>query len=298
VDAVTPVVLLLGAGLGAGVLLLILALRPADAAEPAPYRLRLPLAGRRAAGAVACALAVLALTRWVAVAAGVALLVTSWPALFGGGRDEARAVARIEALATWTESLRDMVATGIALPDALPASIASASPLIGSELLALAERVRDKEPLDEALLQLADALDDATADHIVAALVLNVRAQGRQLKAVLTALSRSARAELQVRRQVEAERRAGRTSVRIMMAATVVMTLGLYLLNRDYVQPYGSLAGQVVLSVVVALYGTAFAWMRRLAAFTKADRFLRPPTVTARAAGGPARQRIAGGAIR
>lgn len=287
-----PVVLLLGSAFAAGVVLLIVALQPVERTGSTSDRPGLPLGGRRAAATVAAALAVLVLTRWLAVAAGAALLVARWPALFGGGRDEARAVARIEALAAWTESLRDMVATGIALPDALPASTGSASPLIRPELLSLADRVRDKEPLDAALLRLADALDDPTADHIIAALVLNTRAQGRQLKAVLTALSRSARAELAVRRQVEAERRAGRTSVRIMMAATVVMTLGLYLFNRDYVQPYGSPTGQVVLGVVVALYGAAFAWMRRLAAFTKADRFLRPPAVMAphggRAAGQPA----------
>jgi Flp pilus assembly protein TadB len=291
-----PVVLLLGAGLATGVVLLVVALRPARLTDPTPGRRRPPLAGRRASAAVAAALAVLALTRWVAVAAGVGLLVLCWPALFGGGRDEARAVARIEALAAWTESLRDMVATGIALPDALPASVGSAAPLIRPELLALADRVRDSEPLDAALLRLADALDDPTADHIIAALVLNARAQGRQLKAVLTALARSARAELAVRRQVEAERRAGRVSVRIMMAATVVMTLGLALLNRDYVQPYGSLAGQVVLGVVVALYGAAFAWMRRLAAFTKADRFLRPPAAAEPAARSQTGQPVAGGA--
>jgi len=280
VELMTPVVLLLGAGLGAGIVLLALALRPAEVSTPT----RMPAAqllagGRRVAPAAVAALAVLAVTRWLAVAVGMALLVLLWPALFGGGKAEARAVARIEALAAWTESLRDMVATGIALPDALPASTRSASPLIAAELSALAERVRDKEPLDAALLRLADALDDPTADHIVAALVLNARAQGRQLKAVLTALARSARAELEVRRQVEAERRAGRTAVKIMMGATVVMTFGLFAFNRSYVAPYGTMAGQVMLAVVVALYGTAFAWMRRLAAFKKADRFLQPPAM-------------------
>jgi hypothetical protein len=200
-----------------------------------------------------------------------------WRRLFGGGKEESLAVARIEALATWTESLRDMTATGIALPDALPTSIGAASRLIQPELLLLVDRVQDKEPLDLALLRFADALDDPTADHIVAALVLNVRAQGRQLRAVLTALAQSARAELEVRHRVEAERRSGRVAVRIMMGATVAMTFGLFLLNRPYVEPYKTLAGQMVLAVVVAFYAAAFAWLRRLSQFKKADRFLRGP---------------------
>ncbi|MEO6712487.1 MAG: type II secretion system F family protein [Mycobacteriales bacterium] len=278
-NALVPVMLVVGAACGTGVFLLALAIRgrPADEAQGLKWP---ALSGRahRLAAAVIIAGVVIAVTRWVAVALALGLLTAVWSRLFGGGKQEAIAVLRIEALATWTESLRDMTATGIALPDALPASVVAVPPVIRPELLALLDRVRDKEPLDVAVLRFADALDDATADHIVAALVLNARAQGRQLRAVLTALAQSARAELEVRRRVEAERRSSRQAVRIMMGATIAMTLGLFFLNRSYVAPYSTLPGQLVLFLVVFFFGAAFAWLRRLSVFRKADRFLGAPT--------------------
>ena len=180
----------------------------------------------------------------------------------------------LEALATWTESLRDMVATGIALPEALPTSTVAASPILQPHLHALVERLRTREPIADALLHFADDLDDPAADLTVAALVLNARAQGRQLTAVLSALARSARAELEVRRRIEAERRATRRGVQIVVVITVVMALGLVLFNPVYVEPYATLTGQVVLAVVVALFGAGFLWLRQLAEFRPVQRFL------------------------
>ena len=279
-DPITPLVLLMGALCGGSVLLLVVALRGTEVKEAAPEnRQAMSAVTRRLLLGLFLAAVVLVLTRWVAVSIGLALLTFMWPKLFGGGKEEEFAVARIEALVTWTESLRDMTATGIALPDALPASITAAPALIHDELLALVDRLHDKESLDIALLRFADELNDPTADHIVAALILNVRAQGKQLKAVLTALAESARSELDVRRTVAAERRSSRFAVRIMMGATIVMTFGLFLLNRKYVEPYKSLTGQFILCIVVVLYGAAFVWLRRLSAFKKAERFLRAPAV-------------------
>ncbi len=41
--------------------------------------------------------------------------------------------------------------------------------------------------------------------------------------------------------------------------------------NHGYVQGYDSALGQVVLVVVVGLYGAGFVWMRKLATFRRAD---------------------------
>ena len=282
---------LAGAGLGAGVTLTVAALRPG--AQPAEGRAigssvghragarlrRWRRAGgdRRAGSGLAVGLAVLAATRWLAVAAALGVLAGCWSRLFGGGRTERAAMARLEALAAWTESLRDLTAAGIALPEALPASAAGAAPAIRSELAALAERLAGREPLPAALLELAGDLDDPAADLIVAALALNARAQGRALRAVLSALANSVRAELADRRQVEAERRALRRGVRIVVAVTVAMALGLALLNPDYVAPYRTAVGQAVLAGIVAIFVAGFGWLAALARMPRPARFLVPP---------------------
>jgi len=115
-------------------------------------------------------------------AAPCAAIAWWWRRLFGGARAARAAIDRLEALAAWAESLRDMVSTGAGLPEALPASVAAASPQLVPALSLLVERLRSREPLESALRAFAAELDDASADLVVAALVLNVQAQGRALR--------------------------------------------------------------------------------------------------------------------
>lgn len=200
-DLRLAVALLAGAGVGTGLVLAVTALRATTEPARPPRDARWK---RRALAGLTAGLVVLVSTRWVAVAIGVGVLVASWSQLFGAARSARRGIDRLDALAAWTESLRDMVATGAALPEALPASAVAAGPAIRPQVDGLVDRLQNREPLTDSLLRFADELDDPGADLVVAALVLNVRAQGRQLRAVLTALARSSRAELEARRRIEA----------------------------------------------------------------------------------------------
>ena len=264
-----------GAGVGVGVLLVAVAIRGTTPSSPAPRRVW--LRPHRVVTAIAAGVVVLALTRWVAAAAALALLVAVYDRVFGGAGRTRASLARLEALAGWTESLRDMVATGVALPEALVASVDAASPVISSQLAVLADRLAAREPLEQALRALADDFDDAGADLTVAALVVNARAQGRALEAVLSALARSARAELSVRRAVLAERRSTRRAVQFVVTTTVVTALGLAVFNPGYVAPYRSVTGQRVLAVVVGIFTVGFAWLSRLSAMPSPARFLASP---------------------
>lgn len=230
--------------------------------------------GRRLLAAAAAGAAVLALTRWVAVAAAVGLVVAAWPRLFGAAGEQRRVVERLEALAGWVEALRDTIGGGLALPEAIPLTAAAAPPAIRPPLDNLVFRMKVREPLDRALLALADDLDDPVADQAVAALALNARAQGRALKSVLTALAASTRAQVEMRRAVDAERRSTRRALQIIMGVTAVVVVGLAVFNRDYVAPFATPAGQVVLAVDVAIFVLAFAWLRQLATFVAPTRFL------------------------
>jgi Flp pilus assembly protein TadB len=262
-----------GAGVGAGVWLAILGWR----GGPLPIRTRRridPTRLRRIGVGLAAGLLVLALTRWVAVAAGIVVLAAGYHRLFGGTRRTRTAIDRLDALAGWTESLRDMVASGVALPEALPASVTVVAPSIRPQLGGLAERLAAREPLETALRALADDLDDGGADLILAALILNARAQGRALEAVLSALAASTRAELRVRRTIDAERRSTRRAVQVVVTVTVGSALGLAFGNPVYVAPYRSATGQVVLTVVVAIFAAGFVWLARLAALPATPRLL------------------------
>jgi Flp pilus assembly protein TadB len=204
-------------------------------------------------------------------------------------------MSRLEGLATWTESLRDTIAGAVGLEQAIPASSRVAAPLLQAPLAQLVNRLHTRVPMHEALRRFADDLDDPGADLIIAALIINARLRGPGLRDLLGALAASAREELDMRRKVNAERRSTRRSAQIVTGISVTLALGLALFNPGYVQGYNGVVGQLVLVVVVALYGAGFLWMRKLATFKAADRLLRGPasptpaeamTGTAGAAGG------------
>ncbi len=271
-------IVVIGAVIGGAVLIFIWALVPQAESEvmsgPSKFARGLKAAGTRVPIAVGTALLTLLITRWPVAAAACGALAFAFPALFGGAAAEAKAIARLEGLAAWTESLRDTVAGAVGLEQAIPATAYAASPAISTELTALADRLRVRVPLPQALQKFADEMNDSSVDLIVATLILNARLRGPGLREVLTSLSESARAALDMRQRVNAGRRSTRRSVQIVIAVALVFVFGLSVFNRDYVAPYSSPIGQGVLLVILGLYTVGFIWLRRLASFEVPERFL------------------------
>jgi Flp pilus assembly protein TadB len=170
--------------------------------------------------------------------------------------------------------LRDTIAGAVGLEQAIPATVYAASPAIQSQLRLMVDRLRVRVPLATALQGLADELDDPSADLVVAALILNAKLRGPGLRQVLTSLSESARAELDMRQRVAAERSSTRRSAQIVMVFSLAVMVLLMVANPEYLAPYDTPTGQVVLVVVVALFAAGFAWMKRLSGIDMPARFL------------------------
>lgn len=283
----TPDVLpaVLAGGLtGGGLLLLVIALRglpvPAAGRRGGPRRRRrsreeiLRTLTTRGSVAAIAGMAVLVATRWPIAAAGAALLAFGWNGIAGGAAEERRAMARLEALAAWTESLRDTIAGAVGLEQAIPSSMRAAAPVLHSHLRILVDRLHTRMPMADALRRFADDLDDPSADLVIGALILNARLRGPGLRDMLGALSTSARAELDMRRRVEATRRTTRRSVQLVVGISVGVALLLAVFNRAYVDVYDGFLGQLVLAGIVGLYALGFVWLRRLARFDMPQRFL------------------------
>jgi Flp pilus assembly protein TadB len=293
--------LLAGAAAGGGIALFIAAMRGWAPKPPAPGQSTGERASelakfltQRGSIAVVAGLIVLALTRWLVLGAAAAVLVFAWDRLFGGAAEERAAMKRVEALASWTESLRDTIAGAVGLEQAIPASARAASPALRVHLDSLVDRLRARWPLPDALQVLAEEIDDASADIIIAALILNARLRGPGLREVLGALAKSAREEVDMRQRVMAQRASTRRSVQIVVVVSAVFVLGLAVFNRSFVQPYGTPLGQLVLGVVCLLFAAGFFWLRKLSKIETPDRFLvHAPERTAQpafaqfAAGGP-----------
>lgn len=240
-------------------------------------RLRDPALSGRIAAAAVVGVGVLVLTRWPVAALGLAGLAGFWPVLFGGAREEQRQIDRLEALVIWTESLRDTVGGAASLEQAIPVTAQNAPPLIRPALVRLVGQLRAKVPVDRALLALATWLDDASADLVLAALILNAQRRGDGLGQVLGGLSIAAREELDMRRKVSKKRAGLRRSVQIVVLITIAFAAFLTTVGRAYVQPYDSAAGQVALTVVVGIFAAGFAWMRQLSGATPVLPFLARP---------------------
>jgi Flp pilus assembly protein TadB len=273
------------AGIGIGVLLVVVGLRGTvvDAARPPTWTARLlaavrsPQATRRLAAAVLVAVATLVVTRWPVASVGLGLLVVAWPQLFGAARAERAQIVRLEALVSWTESLRDTIAAHASLEQAIPATSDNAPAAIRPALIRLTGRIRARAPLESALLALAAELDDVSTDRVVAALILNTRRRGDRLTEVLGGLALTAREELDLRRRVSAGRAGMRRAVQLVVALTLGFAGFLFIFGRTYLQPYDSVAGQIALAVVIGMFAAGFAWMRRLSGLEQGQPFLERP---------------------
>lgn len=271
--------LLLGAGLGTGILLVVHGLRGRAAlgsvgsfgssgTAVAPDRML-----RLAALVVGAAVATYLLTGWPVAAVGVASATLALPRALGGASRHRAEIARVEAIATWAEQLRDTVAAANGLEHAIGASAAVAPAPLATPLARLATRL-EYEPLPAALRAFADDVDHPAADFVVAGLVVAAEKEARELGPLLGQLAESARAEAQLRARVWAGRARTRTSVRVISACVGLFAAGLVLFDRAYLEPYGSATGQLVLVAVIAMFAGSFVAMDRMGRIELPQRFL------------------------
>jgi len=269
--------LLAGSGAGGGLALLIASLigwRRKERTGPSPVEKLVAFARQRGAAAAVAGVLVLVVTRWPVAAIGVALLVLFWSKLFGGAKEERESLARVEALASWTESLRDTMSGAVGLEQAIQASARAADPRLRPDLLALIDRLRAKTALTAALDRLADDLNDGSADVVIVALKDNARQRGPGVRDVLSELAAFAREEADMRRRVLAQRSGTRRSVQIVIGVIVVFPIGMAVFNPAYVEPYRTLQGQGVLVLVMAFFTAGLAWLRKLSSVPAPERLL------------------------
>ncbi|MCP2338910.1 type II secretion system F family protein [Actinomadura rupiterrae] len=277
-DAVTALAALLGVGAGLGLLAIwgglrrrprTLRLRPGRGLLPRRSPLR--LVAVVGAGVVAAAF-----TRWP-VAALLAAAAGWWlPELLGPDRAYAAAVARIEAIASWTESLRDTLASAAGLEQTIIATAQVAPVPIAVPVAELAACLEGGARLPDALADFADTLGDATADLVVTALTLAVRAETGELGPLLGRLAVATRDQAQMRLRIAAGRARTRSSVRIIIGATLAMTAGLLVWSRSFLAPYTTPLGQIALLAIGACFATAFAWLHRMSHMPAPPRLLTP----------------------
>jgi hypothetical protein len=233
---------------------------------------RAELVASRAALAAAAGLVVLVLTRWpvAALGAGAGVYVVAGRR---GKVTPAAEIDRTEALAAWAEMLRDGVGTPRGIEGIITSTASSSPVLIRPAVMRFAHRLAWQD-LHDALPELAAELDHRIGDLIVTALDISARTGARQVRAVLDDLAEAAREEARMLRRQEVARARPRSEMRQVVAISVAVVVALAVVGRDYLAPYRTGWGQVVLCVVAGLWGIGFTAMARLARSEPVERFL------------------------
>ncbi|ROO60371.1 Flp pilus assembly protein TadB [Micromonospora sp. Llam0] len=284
----TGVNILCGLAVGLGVWLVATGARRVERPDRAggPPRLREFITDRnryRLAAAVAVGVLVAGFTRWPVAALLAAMFTYAAPSMLGGGRAEAASLAKLEAIASWTEALRGSLRSYAGIEQAIRDTADLAKPPIHAQSTALAAALDAGVRLPAAMTGFKRDVDHHAADLVATALRKASGSHTGNLAAQLGWLAHAVRERVAAVQRVETARTEAKASARLVIIIVVVVGVGLYLFNRPLLAPFDSPTGQVVLLIVGAIWTLAAVWLQRLTRIPQATRVLRddPETGTA-----------------
>ena len=231
----------------------------------------------RAAGAAAAALAVLVLTGWLAGALLAGAAAVAGPRLLGGRAAREASIARTEAIATWTEMVRDSIAAASGLEEAILATAGVAPAPIRPEVTVLVRRL-EHQSLADALAAFGADVAHPSADLVVAALSIAARMEASDMTGLLSRLAEAIRGEARMRIRVEVGRTRVRTATKVIVGVVGATIVLLTVLNRSYLVAYDSAGGQIVLLIVGGIFAVGGWLLLHMAELELPERFsARPP---------------------
>lgn len=189
-----------------------------------------------------------------------------------------RDIHLLEALDRWVRSMLAQLSSGKSIQDALRLSGRDAPVLLAPHLTVLVRRLDQRWTAPQALAAMADDLNSADADAVLAALILSTNRGGTGASITLTALADSIQERLRALREIEAERAKPRAVVRQVTIITILTLVAFLVFSPEYFAPYSSALGQVLLGLLLFAYGAAVWGMRRLTLARPRARILRELT--------------------
>lgn len=257
-----------GAVFGLGIFLIVSGAKGVETGSAPGRRRFLSSANRRGllmrvGLAIGAGTIVLLTTGWLVAALFAAALGASAQTLFGGAAHRRQALARIEAIAAWTEMLRDVSASGAGIQQAVLATSALAPAAIRTEIEVLAVRL-ERDRLVPALRGFADDVNDPLADLVVAALITASSEQTRNFGELLGSLARAIREQAGMRLRIESGRARTRATAKAVAGISLGSAVGFVVLDRGFLAPYDSAVGQLALLIIGACFAGAFFMLARM----------------------------------
>ncbi|WP_185975804.1 type II secretion system F family protein [Tessaracoccus rhinocerotis] len=242
--------------------------RVAKVWESSSRRSKLWVVGSLAAGVL---LAVV--SGWLAATVLVPVFAIGIPALLKEPRQHEIDV--LAALDRWVRLLAPSIATGKSIRDAVIATRQQAPAVLVQPVNRLVARIDQGWTTRDALLTMADELDSADGDAVLAALAIASSRGGVGTRATLTALSANTQDRLRALREIAAERAKPRAVVRQVTLITLVVLGASVLLGGEFFDAYRTPLGQVLALGIGAAYIGSLAILRRRTVPAPTARFLR-----------------------
>lgn len=212
------------------------------------------------------------LTGWWVLVLVLPLAVLVVPTVLAKS-ESAASIERMAGMAEWVRGLAGVMTAGQSIEGAITVSLRSTPESIRPEVARLVHRLRAHWSTRTALLAFADDLDDATGDKIVAALLMGVAKRGDGLARVLVGLSEATAEDVRARREIESERDRPRSDARLVTGLSLG-GVAIFAASGQYLAPYGTPTGQLLLGALVLAYVGAMFWLRRMSMMPPLPRFL------------------------
>ena len=222
----------------------------------------------------AVALVTYLLTTWLLVSVVTGLVVSAVPALKSKQRLRRDERGLADAIATWTEQLRDTLAGAHGLEQAIVATSVHAPLAISSAVSRLSAQIQYGK-LSDGLRRFADDVDHPISDFVSAALITATEYQARDLAQLLGHLAQCARDEGRMRTRIWVGRARTRSSVRIITFVVIGFVCALVVFNREYLNVYSSFEGQIILSGILILFGCSLIMLDQFSRIAAPQRFIR-----------------------
>ena len=214
------------------------------------------------------------ITNWLIVSVVLGLVVIAVPALKSKQRLRRDERGLADAIATWTEQLRDTLAGAHGLEQAIVATSPHAPLAISSAVSRLSAQIQYGK-LSDGLRRFAEDVDHPISDFVAAALITATEYQARDLAQLLGHLAQCAREEGRMRTRIWVGRARTRSSVRIISFVVVGFVSALVVFNREYLNVYSSFEGQVILSGIFILFGCSLIMLDQFSRIAAPQRFIR-----------------------
>ncbi|NQW60362.1 hypothetical protein HQ459_06215 [bacterium] len=212
-------------------------------------------------------------TNWALASVGFAAMSSVGILVSGGTKVSRNDEIIAEAVALWAEQLRDTLAAAHGLQQTIMATAPHAPEVLKKAVEHLAADL-PYGSVSSSLYQFADEVNHPSADFVVAALVAATEHEARDVGMLLGHLALCSREEAKMHQRVWVSRARTRTAVRIIMTTVVGFVSALFVLNRQYLAPYGTTSGQLILCAILSTFVIAMVLLQHGARIPLPDRFI------------------------